>query len=399
MLSPAEVGEYSYILSLITPISIFAGLGLGTTAIRELSAAIEDEDRSRGLRLIQWIVKWGFGSVIFTALVLGFLGRLLGINGNLVWLVSLWFAFLAAQKLIVEIIRGLQKTNLAAMFHGGRIGGVFASLVILGILFWSWRIEAEFQLRGALTTMVLGILVSFFLSGGLLIKEIISRFGRLCLSLKLPPINILGLSLPILVHDISTLLPPLSGIWVLKAFQATTQIAIFSTAQQLVNLLAIQQNIIIFVLSPEIATLYASDELRKLEKLLRRITTLASISMGIAFLVLVFWGGEILGFLYGGYYRAGKPILLLLAIGIIGHVLSGPCGLTLAMTGHQKKLMVISLISGLFTLAIAIVLVKMLDVVGVAIAFSVGYLIKNLWMVLQVKKSVGIWTCAMVKLR
>lgn len=398
LLTPEDMGNYSYILSLVTPISIFAGLGLGTTIIRELSGAISEEDNSKALDLIQWVIKWGLGSIILGSILLGIFGESIGLQRNLTWLVAVWLLILAGQKLVIEIIRGLQKTNLAALFHGGRIGGAVAALLSAILLFWSWKTFQHIQLKSALIFLIIGGLFSFLLAAGILGKNIKKLFGKMDFTFQLPPVYILGISLPVLVHDISASMLSLSGIWVLKFFQPASDIAIYGTALQLALLLGIQQNIVIFVLSPEIATLFACGELRKLEKLQRRMATLASVPMLIVFLVLLVGGEEILVFLYGDFYSVGKPVVMILAIGIVSHVLSGSCGLTLAMTGHQIDLMRISLISGLLTLLLSVILVNYFGLLGAAGAASAGYLIKNIWLLLAVKQKVGIWTGATLDL-
>jgi len=394
LLTPEDMGNYSYILSLVTPISIFAGLGLGTTIIRELSGAISEEDNSKALTLIQWVIKWGLGSIILVSILMGFSGEMMGLQSDLTWLTAAWLLILAGQKLVTEIIRGLQKTNLAALFHGGRIGGAVASLITAILLYWSWISLQYIQLKSALFFLIIGGLFSFLLAAVILGKNIKKLFGKMDFSFQLPPIFILGVSLPVLIHDISTSLLSLSGIWVLKIFQPASDIAIYGTAQQLTSLLIILQNINIFVLSPEIATLFARGELKRMEKMQRRVTTLASIPMLIAFLFLLFGGEKILAFLYGDFYSIGKPVVMVLAIGIISHVLSGSCGLTLAMTGYQVDLMKISLISGLLTLILSLIMVNYFGLLGAAGAASTGYIIKNIWTLLVVKRKIGIWTCA-----
>ena len=392
------MGNYSYILSLLTPISIFAGLGLGTTIIRELSGAISEEDNSKALDLIQWVIKWGLGSIILVSILLGFFGELIGLQRNLTWLIAVWLLILASQKLVIEIIRGLQRTNLAALFHGGRIGGAIAALLSAVLLFWSWKTFQHIQLKSALIFLIIGGSFSFLLAAGILGKNIKKMFGPMNVTFQLPPVNILGVSLPVLVHDISASMLSLSGIWVLKFFQPASDIAIYGTALQLALLLRIQQNIVIFVLSPEIATLYARGELTKLEKLIRRVATIASVPMLIAFLVLLVGGGEILAFLFGDFYSVGKPVVMVLAIGIASLAIAGPCGSTLAMTGNQIDLMRISLITGLLTLLLSVIMINYFGLLGVAGAASAGYIIKNIWMLFVVKRKVGIWTCATLKL-
>ena len=78
-------------------------------------------------------------------------------------------------KLIIEVLRGLQKTNLAAIFHGGRIGGAVASVVTVLVLVWSWNITRHLQLSTAISYLVIGALVSFLLAGLILRNQIVNN--------------------------------------------------------------------------------------------------------------------------------------------------------------------------------------------------------------------------------
>jgi len=67
------------------------------------------------------------------------------------------------------------------------------------------------------------------------------------------------------------------------------------------------------------------------------------------------------------------------------------------MSGNQLELMKISLICSVITAGAGLLLVQSFGVLGVATAASLGYIVKNIWMLLRVRKLVGIWTFASLK--
>jgi Na+-driven multidrug efflux pump len=67
------------------------------------------------------------------------------------------------------------------------------------------------------------------------------------------------------------------------------------------------------------------------------------------------------------------------------------------MTGHQLQLMKISLLVAFLSVGLAVFLVQPLGVVGVAVATTLGYILKNVMMIISVKRRVGIWTFASLR--
>ena len=397
LLTPNDMGYYVFALSLITTISLVAKAGLGSIVIREVSGALGNNDLEKAREVLQWIFKWGIISIVSVSLIFGLLGEKIGIPHYLVLLAVGWLIILAGQQLLVDTIRGFQNTKIAAVLHGGRIGGPIAAAISVVCFFAVWRTTGNIQVKTAISVLVVAGGIALIIAGIIVNRNVKDVLGKIKFNIHLPPLQILGMALPVLMHDLASTLLTQSSIWIVKYFRSVSEVAIYGTAQQLAAFLSIQQSIIIFVLSPEIAALHAQGELRKLEKLQRRVATLASVPILVAFLVLLIGGEEILTLLYGDFYSVGKPVVILLATGYIGHVLAGSCGLTLVMTGHQIELMRISLISSLLTLVIAFGVAGPFGLRGIAGATAFGYIVKNIWMLFVVKKRVGIWTCATLK--
>jgi O-antigen/teichoic acid export membrane protein len=85
-------------------------------------------------------------------------------------------------------------------------------------------------------------------------------------------------------------------------------------------------------------------------------------------------------------------VLLLLSIGQIVSVWVGSCAITLAMTGHQSLLMVITLTCGVATVVAGLALVEGYGSEGVAVAAAGGLALQNLLLWLAARYATGIWT-------
>lgn len=394
VLIPGDMGDFLYILSVVATVSMIAKIGLGETAIREIAGAISRQKYPEVSRLLQEIFIWGIVSICLSSLFFFIFGEAMGIRQGLVLLSTAWIVVLTGQKIGVDIIRGFHETRIATLLHGGRIGGPVASAVSVVLLLIVRRRFQAIELTSAIQLIMLGGFISFLVTLICMIININEKLDRFEFGFQLPSLVILGSTLPILFHSIGSSLHSQSSVWILKMFQLEREIAIFGTSQQLANLLMILQNITVFVLSPEIASLFADGKLDLLEDLQRRTAAVALIPALIGFLIFIVGGRFILDMFYGEFYQAGKPVLLILSVGYLFHVFAGACGLTLVMTGHQLKLMKITLVSAFVSFVAGVVLVTYLGLLGVALAASGGYIIKNIWMVFSVKKHVGIKTYA-----
>ncbi|MGB2954867.1 MAG: oligosaccharide flippase family protein [Anaerolineales bacterium] len=397
LLSPSDMGDYTYALSLVVMVSTVAGVGLGPTAIREVAVSLGLGDKDKTRDLLQQIIKWGFISLTVTILIFYLIRDNLGIQSGIVPLIIAWILLLSPQQLWIDLVRSFRNTQVASLFHGGRIGGPIAASVSAIILYIVWKTQGQIQLKTAILILLVGGGISLVLLAIILNRNIRLNIGGLKLSFDLPALALLGASLPVLFHSLGSSLQTQSSIWILKAFQPETDIALMGVAFQLASFLMIQQNIVIFVLSPEIAALFSEGKIIKLEKLQRRIAAVAFLPTLIGFLIYLFWGSEILRILYGPFYISAKPILMIITVGYLFHVFAGACGLILTMSGNQLELMKISLICSVITAGAGLLLVQSFGVLGVATAASLGYIVKNIWMLLRVRKLVGIWTFASLK--
>ena len=122
------------------------------------------------------------------------------------------------------------------------------------------------------------------------------------------------------------------------------------------------------------------------------MATLTGIPAWLASMACIFFAGPILGLVYGNYYREGAAVLALLSIGLFASVCAGSCGIVLAYTGHQKMLMVITIVSSAVTFIAMLAAVKPYGIVGVAMARTAGQILQNGIVLLVVKQKTGMWT-------
>ena len=131
---------------------------------------------------------------------------------------------------------------------------------------------------------------------------------------------------------------------------------------------------------PSSQTSFYRQQQNRLEQTLRTGTTLAAIPSALVMVVFCLAGERLLELLYGPFYSDGYLILVVFGVGQLFNVISGPCGMVLLMTGYQRSMMVISIITSLLAIVASIYAAIHVGVLGVAAVFSGALIVQNILM-------------------
>ena len=192
--------------------------------------------------------------------------------------------------------------------------------------------------------------------------------------------------------NITLLVLTQADIWIIGSFLTVDDVAVYGAATRLIMAISVSLMILNSVVSPDIAGLFARRELARLEQLLRTGTTLAAIPAALAMLVFYLAGERLLALLYGPFYGDGYPVLVVLGIGQLFNVISGPCGLVLLMTGYQRTMMKISVTTSLLAIVTSVYAAIHIGVLGVAAVFSGALIVQNILMMHFARKHTDINT-------
>ena len=404
LLTPAEFGTYLLIVSVVSAGGLVGCLGLNKSTVRFVAESLGLGQPGRAKRMIRAVLgigalgALGAGSVYLLAN--GFLESLFDAPAlaAVAGLIAGWIAISTVQELFAETFRGFHDIRLATLFGSLAVGnsaGLVTRGLFLACLAGLWFGRDEADLRTILIVVVaagsIGALMSgyaLFLKAGSLVENPSEEQSKVELK------DILAVSLPLLVTNITAFALVYSDIWILAAFRSQEEVAVYGAAARFMTLVTMPLMIVNAVLPPVIADLYARGEKGRLEQTMRPIATLTGIPALLALGAFVVAGAPILGLVYGDFYRDGALILALLSLGKLASVWAGSCGLTLQMTGHQKLMMWISVFSGLLFVVGALWAVQGFGAVGVASVAAGSVMLQNLLTVLAVKFKTGIWTHA-----
>lgn len=409
LLTPQEFGAYLLTMSVASVGALVGCLGLNSATVRLVAEGMGLGQTGRTRRAISTVAVLGaFGALgvglAYYLFVGDFLGGVFGVPtlATLAGLIAGWIAVSTAQELLAETFRGFHDVRLATLFGSLAVGNS-AGLVMRG-LFLACLLALWFGAGGAdLATVVLIVVgagsVSVVVSSYLLYARTTSlsaaRSGehpdeRAGMGVA----SVLGVSLPLLVNNLTVFVLVQSDLWIIAAFRSPEEVAVYGAASRFMTLVTMPLMVVNAVLPPVIAELYVRGEGERLERTLRPIATLTLIPAVLAFAAFALAGGPILGFLYGGFYAAGGTVLAVLSLGKLAAVLAGSCGLVLQMTGHQKAMMWISVLSGLLFVAGALLAVRPFGAMGVAVVAAFCVALQNLLTVLFARRKTGITTFA-----
>ncbi len=392
LLSPSEFGSYFLALSLVAIGQTFAQLGLPTAVVRVMAQSLAIGSPSRARAVVSTTVKLSCaGAVIVGLFIASPVGRKLvelasgsDALANVAVLLALLIAVVTLEYLVGEMFRGLRVISLATLC-GGLLSTILttAAFAVLQVTDGSLSLESVLLVVIAATSTA--TVLGFTLIGWRLPPRARGLDG-------VPATEMLGIAWPFLANAVMLILLRNTDIWALGSVEGPRSVAVYAAANKVVNLIAAPLVVTNAVVPPIIAGLYAKGETEKLERILRVSATVAGIPSAVMLVALVSGAGPLLDLLFGDYYSRGSTALVILALGNLYGVVAGSCGITLAMTGHQKSVLFTSIVAGLFTATSAILGAHFWGINGVAAALAGGTVLQNTLQVRLVRKLTGIRT-------
>ena len=401
LLSPQDLGIFFLVFSVVSFFAVLGSLGLNTAIVRFLAENL-GLNRPEGARATakKILLAGTLGSsavgvayflfgvpVLATAFGAPALEAVAGLTAG-------WILVLTLQNLFAEAFRGLHDIRLAAIFGRSAAGfGSLASAVLLVlVLAMLWALDRRVDLRTVILVAVLTGVAAAALAGWLFRGKLraLPNGG----SLRDAPAlgGVLRLAGPLLVADLTLFVLLQADLWILGVFLPQDEVALYGAAARLVTFVLMPLLIVNAVLPPVIAEKYAQGKTRELQQTLRVTATLAGIPAAFVLFGFVFFGEQILTVVFGGYYGGGAAILTALSLGQLVSVLTGSCGVTLAMTGHQTLMMATTVASGVLTVAAGLLAVGPFGSTGVAVASAAGLGLQNVLLWLGARYATGMRT-------
>jgi len=189
--------------------------------------------------------------------------------------------------------------------------------------------------------------------------------------------SILKTSYPMALSAISFFLMQSTDVLFISAYDTFDSVAYYSIAVKLASVTALALISVNIVIAPKIATIYNDKNFYELKSILKKATRInVVISLPIIIVLLCF--SEYILSTFGINYVLAKSALWVLLIAQFFNSVTGPSALYLNMTGRQKKLNVILLISLLINIVLNIILVPAYGILGAAISTTASFIISKI---------------------
>ena len=376
LLSPNDMGSFFLILSIISTFTIIGQWGLGRGLVKLVASELASGNTDRAHTAISsaFIIVASI-SIILALLMTSpvgewFVHKLSGTDFlvPITGLIGLWIIIRALQGIVSESFRGFHDIQKATIF-----GGMLTAVISLLLYFSVWLQSGHVELQAAVKLMVYAATISLIIGSVLLTKKV----GRFVLSKKSEISKVYRFGLPLMITNISLFATLEVHIWVLAYFQPETEVALYGASLRLVLLLAMPLTIINAVIPPMIADMYSQKQFDRVQSLLQKSATIVSVPAIIIFIVIMLYGSEILGLVYGDNYTQAYIPFIVLAVGQLINVLTGSPGVLLTMSGHERVVMKTAFIAGCMGVIASLIGVQAYGALGAATGYAVGIIINN----------------------
>jgi len=189
--------------------------------------------------------------------------------------------------------------------------------------------------------------------------------------------EILRASYPMALSAISYFLMQSTDVLFISAYDTFESVAYYSIAVKLATVTALALISVNIVIAPKIASIYNDKNFYQLKLILKKATRMNVVISLPIIIILLFFSEYVLS-TFGSNYILAKNALWILLIAQFFNSITGPSALYLNMTGRQKKLNVILVISLLINIVLNIILVPDFGMLGAAISTTTSFVISKI---------------------
>lgn len=191
-------------------------------------------------------------------------------------------------------------------------------------------------------------------------------------------IDILRTSYPMALSAISYFLMQSTDVLFISAYDTFESVAYYSIAVKLATVTALALISVNIVIAPKIASIYNDKNFSELKLILKKATRI-NVLISLPIIILLICFSEYILSMFGINYILAKNALWILLIAQFFNSITGPSALYLNMTGRQKKLNVILLISLIINVVLNILLVPTFGMLGAAIATTTSFVLSKVF--------------------
>ncbi len=232
-------------------------------------------------------------------------------------------------------------------------------------------------------------IVGGFLAIAIGLGALATHVGKGPDALRIPVRAIIASSLPLWGSGVAQVIGNWYGLAVAAQLLGAAEAGFFRVAIQIAAGLQIISSALQSVYSGKISTAFHAGDRQQAAQLARSsVRWSTALALPLAGIILIM-GKWLLGQI-GPEFVAAWPVLVALLIGQLAFTLTGPCGLVLAMSGHERVNLGISLVSTAALIVTAPVAAFYGGLLVMAICVALTTLLRNIVALFLVRRLIGI---------
>ena len=397
-MSPADCGTFVLGTNIVVFVCLLAMGGLEQVAVKLIAGDAGRTSRATTVHLLRrlsvvFAVCLAAAGIISLFALLGPVGRWLAFPGELTELVLCCAVLLSVLKMLSVYLRSFHAVGSASLFDG-RTGGVVNNsfLLLVMLIIPAARTQNTILFTALGTTLALSLPLAVIqlrkVWKGLVFLD--DDVQSMTPSKRFPYAMIFASSAPLLLTQIAAQTE--FDMWLCGTWSSREDTALYGYARRLIIQTIVPGQILNLMISSSIAELYGRGQKSELERMLRSTATFAALISFALQGVLVLFRGPILAMLFGDFYVQAGTVLMIMAIGEVINAASGSCGLTLALAGKSRALMIANILCAVIQFLVGTWAVRNHGIVGLAIVTAAirSLLFISLWLLARVY--VGVWT-------
>jgi O-antigen/teichoic acid export membrane protein len=376
----SQYGVYAYVMAIASILSVVSQAGLPSLLLRETVRNIVSSN---------WcVVKsiWQWSSVMVTVISLLFVFLIIGMAQDNLYLFAVTLSsIIALGKLRGAALQGLHHVILSHI--PDRV--IRPTLFILLLMLLKWIFDVEINAERAL---LMGILASgiALIYGIYILHKKTPKAVKDCTEFTYQSKIWMLSALPMALTGGALMINSHLDLVILGWFVDMDDIGIYRVVVQSSGLVLFSLSVVNMFVSPYFAKIYKEGNLNSLRKILIQ-TQYISFLIAIFFAFFFYYMGEyFLSFVFGVEYVAGYYPLIILVAGNLINAAFGSVGLLLNMTGHEKQIAKIILISLIINATLNFILIPKFGLNGAAVSTSLSVVFWNIFARVLVYKKIGV---------
>jgi len=283
-------------------------------------------------------------------------------------------------SLFAECLRALKRVRDCTLLQG-----VLPPLVACALLAPAYFFELG--ILGAVVAYVCSVLI-VLIAGWRLWQRAIKEHWSIS-PLQVGSRELLQVSIPMAWVAIVAMLMGYSDVLILGVFRPVADVGVFNAALKTAGLLSFVLIAGNAILAPKIASLYQQGDIATVSRLARFSTLMMIILATVPCIILLGFPDWVMG-LFGEAFSRGSTALVLLTLGQLANVATGPVGILLLMTGHEKSMRRRVMVAASVQALLGLSLIPEFGIVGAAASAALGMLLLNILALIVVKRRLNI---------